>query len=283
MPNLIVNADDFGRSAGVNRGILEAHEKGIVTSTTVMINYEDAPAGLEVALETAPDLGLGLHLTLSSGGPVSPPGEVPSLVGEGGRFHPVARLAERIKGWEAEDLEREMRAQVARFIALAGRPPDHLDSHHHAAYLHPDALRTMLGLAAEYNLPIRRPEVAPTPAETAAAMRHLRKEFTPALALELAEGIHTVLEGAAMPPSPDRLETGFFGPGTILGELLVILTNLPAQGVTELMCHPGYVDGLDGGYTVERQRELEALTHPSVHEVVAAERIRLMTFAELPR
>jgi len=71
MKKLIVNADDFGRSPGINRGILDAHLNGIVTSTTVMINYPDAAPGLEQALLKAPDLGIGLHLNLTSGRPVS--------------------------------------------------------------------------------------------------------------------------------------------------------------------------------------------------------------------
>ena len=73
MKRLIVNADDFGRSPGINRGILEAHLRGIVTSTTVMVNCPAAALGLERALAEAPDLGIGLHITLTAGRPLSPP------------------------------------------------------------------------------------------------------------------------------------------------------------------------------------------------------------------
>ena len=78
MKRLIVNADDFGRAPGVNQGILDAHTHGIVTSTTVMINYPDAPAGIERAQADAPDLGLGLHLNLTSGPPISAPEDIAS-------------------------------------------------------------------------------------------------------------------------------------------------------------------------------------------------------------
>ena len=79
MPNLIVNADDLGRMAGVNRGVVEAHKQGIVTSTTVMVNYPDAVGGIEMALEEAPFLGVGLHLTLTSGRPVSSADDIKTI------------------------------------------------------------------------------------------------------------------------------------------------------------------------------------------------------------
>ena len=69
---LIVNADDYGRSPGVSRGILRAHREGIVTSTTVMINQPDVEAQLEEAL-TYPRLGIGLHLVFSAWRPLLPP------------------------------------------------------------------------------------------------------------------------------------------------------------------------------------------------------------------
>lgn len=282
MPALIVNADDFGRSAGINRGILEAHARGIVTSTTVMINYEDAPAGLEQALEEAPDLRLGLHLTLTSGRPVSPPETVPSLVDADGHFFPVEKLSEAASCWTADDLRRELQAQVDRFVALVGRPPTHLDSHHHATYLHPEALRVMLALAAAYEFPIRNPGAALEPVGTADRVKQMLVGVSDEQAYHLAESLHHVLGESQGVRWPDHLETRFFGPRAILGELLVILTTLPADGVTELMCHPGYAAGLVGSsYVAERERELHALTHASTHEVISAENIRLMTFAEL--
>jgi hypothetical protein len=96
MRQLIVNADDFGYSSGVNRGILEAHRQGIVTSTSVMVNQRAAPAGTKQALTDAPDLGLGLHLILTQGRPVLPPGQVPSLVGGDGRFFHIGEWADHV-------------------------------------------------------------------------------------------------------------------------------------------------------------------------------------------
>src|SRR3954467_14398065 len=77
---LIVNADDFGRSPGVNAGVLEAHAKGIVTSATVMVLEPSAARGIREAAEKAPQLSLGLHFTLTGGGsPAAAARDVPTL------------------------------------------------------------------------------------------------------------------------------------------------------------------------------------------------------------
>ena len=154
MKQLIVNADDFGRAPGVNRGILEAYEAGIDTSTTVMINYPDAAPGLEQALAKAPDLGIGLHLNLTAGYPVLPAERIPSLVKEDGQFVHSRDWAGHMAAFEPEHVRaesgrpaRSLRAwRVRRIIS---------DSHHHGAYLHPDALSVVLEIAHRYNIPMR--------------------------------------------------------------------------------------------------------------------------------
>ncbi len=83
---LVVNADDFGRTAGVSQGILEAHLNGIVTSTTVMANLPGAAQAVRQALVEAPNLAMGVHLNLTQGTPISPPDALPGLVTPGGGF-----------------------------------------------------------------------------------------------------------------------------------------------------------------------------------------------------
>jgi predicted glycoside hydrolase/deacetylase ChbG (UPF0249 family) len=100
MKQLIVNADDFSVSAEANRGILHAHHHGIVSSTTVMVNFPDAAPGLQQALATAPDLGIGLHLNLTAGRPVSPPESIPSLVPADGAFHGIAEWPACMKSFD---------------------------------------------------------------------------------------------------------------------------------------------------------------------------------------
>jgi predicted glycoside hydrolase/deacetylase ChbG (UPF0249 family) len=279
MPDLIVNADDFGRTAGINRGIIEAHKKGIVTSTTVMVNYADAMPGIETALKDAPFLGLGLHLNLTSGQPVLAASEVPSLVVEDGRFHGAPGLPPFASMWDAGEIEAELRAQMARFVALAGHAPDHLDSHHHSVYVHPVSFRVMLDLATEYKIPIRRPGFGETPAETARS-HWLLSPLPEDEALARAEAVHALLAQYAHVRYP-RFLGSFYDEKAILGELLAILTTLPDDEISELMCHPGYAEGLDSIYNVQREQEIKWLTHPSAHEVVVAENIRLKSYAAL--
>ncbi|HYT83466.1 MAG TPA: ChbG/HpnK family deacetylase [Gemmatimonadales bacterium] len=122
MKYLIVNADDFGASPGTNRGIIEAHGHGVVTSASLLVDtpWSEAAATLSGA---APDLSVGLHLQLD-------------------------RMDER-------DLDGELRRQLDRFRELAGRLPTHLDSHHD---VHGDSrvLPHVLRLGREHGLPVRR-------------------------------------------------------------------------------------------------------------------------------
>jgi predicted glycoside hydrolase/deacetylase ChbG (UPF0249 family) len=285
MKQLIVNADDFGRSPGINRGILEAHQRGIVTSTTVMVNQPAAAPGLERALAEAPDLGIGLHVTLTAGRPLSRPEAVRSLLTDEGQFVHISAWPARLSQFEPDHLQREIAAQADRFLALAGRPPDHLDSHHHAAYLHPDALRAMLEIAAGFNIPMRA-GMADLPLDlAAAALARILPQFDTSIARPLVERLGAVLADGPPPFWPARFEMGYYDKTATLGDLLVILTNLPADAITELMCHPGYVDEELGstGYRDRREEEIVHLTHAATFECVRAEGIQLISFGDLRR
>src|SRR5215510_14972826 len=152
MKRLIVNADDYGRTPGINEGTLEAYVKGIVTSATVMVLEPAAEAGIQLARAAAPGLALGLHFAVTGGGPpASPPGSVQRLA-PGGRF---ARLPEDLPDRIPEaEIRRELEAQIALFEKFAGSPPTHLDSHHHSA-THVSILPVFTDVAAEHGLPVR--------------------------------------------------------------------------------------------------------------------------------
>src|SRR5262249_49277242 len=136
---LIVNADDFGLTRGVSRGILEAGRSGIVTSTTVLVNRAADRGQLEEL--SASGLRVGLHFTLTRGAPVSAPRRVPSLLDDAGQLRrdPVA-VAERARPDEARI---EIGNQIDAFRSLMGRFPTHLDSHHHVGR-HEPLLELML-------------------------------------------------------------------------------------------------------------------------------------------
>jgi predicted glycoside hydrolase/deacetylase ChbG (UPF0249 family) len=244
---LIVNADDFGLTAGVSRGILQAHRRGIVTSTTALVNL-DPRDGLDAEAAAEPGLGIGLHLNLTWGAPVSPPAAVPSLVDGEGRFRrdpeSVARHA------SPEEVRRELDAQLAAFARRFGRPPTHLDSHHHV-HRHARVMDAVMDLAVAAGIPLR--------SQDGGFRQGLRRH-----------GVRT----------PDHfLGDAVAEPYWTAERLLDTLAGLPA-GVSELMCHPGHYDEALAYSRYGRQREVElaALCDPEVRATVARLGIALAHF-----
>ncbi|HEX5164691.1 MAG TPA: ChbG/HpnK family deacetylase [Thermomicrobiales bacterium] len=247
-PWLIVNADDFGRSPGINRGIVEAHQRGIVSSTTLMVNLPASTAAAALAIIT-PDLGIGLHLNYCYGPPLA--SGVDSLLGPDGLLdRDLHRLRQRAT---VDDLTREARAQLHLFRELLGRDPTHLDSHQHV-HSWPVAIGPVVALARELGVPIRA-----CTAEHRATLRMF--------------GVRC----------PDTFIIDFYGTDKIdTGTLAERLSTLP-PGVTELMCHPGYVDAeiADSSYRTEREEELATLCSPAIGRLVSELQIELVTFASL--
>ena len=251
MKRLIVNADDYGRTAGINEGAVESYVMGIVTSATVMILEDAAEEGLRLARAVAPDLALGLHFAVTGGGgSASPPGSLPRLAPAGRFVRSVEELPERIPEREVRE---ELEAQIALFEKLSGKPPTHLDSHHHSA-LHISVAPVFASVAKERGLPVR--------ASNGRALEQLR-----------GKGLSV----------PDYFLESFFGSGATSENLRFILAHL-REGVSELMCHPGYPDDTlvkNSSYAQEREKEIAALCDPAVREVLAAEGIELIDFRGL--
>ncbi|MBN1657806.1 MAG: ChbG/HpnK family deacetylase [Anaerolineae bacterium] len=274
---LIVNADDYGRTAGVSRGILEAHRDGIVTSTTIMVNLPDAERYLVDAL-AQPKLGVGLHLTFTEGRPLLPPAEVPGLVDTAGHFYDHHTLWAGAEAVPVGQLAAELAAQVERFTRLAGHLPDHLDCHHFV-HLYPPFFQVYADLAAFHRLPLRVPFPANTDFRTAAHELGFLEEFPRDIVRGLVTTDSALLRARGL-AHPDHFDATFFGRDAVtLVHLLEILEHLP-EGVTELMCHPGYDDPSLAGssYRAEREAELALLTHPVVSERIAELGIELVTY-----
>ena len=278
--HLIVNADDFGYSSGVSDGIMQAHVDGIVTSTSIMINMPDAARAIQNVKTKIPSLGMGLHINLTEGRPIASPDDVPSLISSSGEFLSRDAFMAALPHIDAEQANREIRAQAERFTALVGAHPDHLDSHHHATYLTPTVFEPMLAIATEYGIPIRN--AIPRNRDTA-----LELLMTDGARTKAEAWLDTVLRmtAAARVAAPDHFLIDFFGEQATLGDLLNLLLELE-PGSTELMCHPALMDDMlatSSGYTTQRQVELRALTHPSVQELVESEGIELITFGDLQK
>lgn len=269
---LIVNADDYGRTASVSAGIRCAHLRGIVTTTTAMMNMPSVENDIRLALEECPNLGLGVHLVLTAGRPVLPPERVPSLAANDSSFYKLPQMIAVLQKLKPAELRAEWRAQIEEFLRT-GAMLDHLDSHHHATYFTETAFGVMLELANEYHAPIRNPLaddvsmssiVDGLPDEMIRAIR----QFAPRLI------------GERSVRHPDHFVASFYDQAATAGTLLNALNTLP-DGITELMCHPGYVDDelLRGSaYNRQREGELEVLTGEEATRAIRAKGIELTTF-----
>ena len=129
---IIINADDFGISEGAVLGIIKAHQDGILTSTTCMVNMPYAKMGLELA-SRYPNLGVGIHLVLTVGRPLIDGAK--SYVDKNGNFLRPSAYPNEEPNANFDELYREWKAQIERFIKLAGKKPTHIDSHHHVHLL----------------------------------------------------------------------------------------------------------------------------------------------------
>jgi predicted glycoside hydrolase/deacetylase ChbG (UPF0249 family) len=277
---LIVNADDYGRAPGVSQGILKAHREGIVTSTTVMVNQPWVEAQLAQAL-ACPDLGIGQHLVFSAWRPLLPPEDIPALVDEHGLFLDQHSLWARAEEIPPDQVRAELTAQIERFVALAGHLPDHLDCHHFV-HLYPPFFQVYADLAARFGLPLR----VPFPPETEFEQAVKTLSFLEGFPRDLVRGMivtNSALLKARRLAYPDRFISTFFGRQALTLDSLLALLDTLADGISELMCHPGFDDPalVSSSYRAEREVELALLTHPAVRRRVEDLGIELVTFGVL--
>lgn len=275
---LIVNADDYGHTAGVSAGIRAAHLHGMVTSTTAMMNRPNAVQALPQAIQTCPSLGISLHLVITSGRPLLPPGKIASLVQPDGSFFSQAGFIQRLEQIDLDEVRAEWHAQVELFTRTAGRPPDHLDSHHHASYFNPGLFERMLLLAEECHCPIRKPFGA----DSASLADYMPFEMDAAAKNE----IQNLIDRYA-PRTTDQFTDRFYDESVSRSNLISILDEMAVDtnGKTvELMCHPAVVDDdlrAASSYNDNRARELALLQDPEILAHLMALGIKLISYAEL--
>jgi predicted glycoside hydrolase/deacetylase ChbG (UPF0249 family) len=276
---LIVNADDYGKTEGVTQGIIQAHREGIVTSTTVMMNMPNVEEALGLA-DDCPDLGMGVHLVFTAWRPLLPPAEVPSLVDEAGHFHSQEAILSHPGRIDTDELKAELSAQIESLRAL-GREPDHLDCHHFI-HVYSPFFAVYVELAEEYGLPVRLPFPPEEEWDEAAASVSMVQGLPPELLREIARQDIGLVQAKGI-PHPDHFVQSFSGEALTLENLLGILEELP-EGVSELMTHPGLVDEkllAKSTYAIERERELALLCHPRVEERIGELGIELVNFSVL--
>ena len=274
MKRLIVNADDYGHTLGVSRGIREGHLHGIVTATTAMMNMPGVERDLEQAARECPRLGLGVHLVLTTGNSLLPAAKLSTITNASGGFEGEEGLVLRIHSIDLEQVRAEWLAQVEKFARITGRNPDHLDSHHHAAYYSPGLCQVFLELAQAYGCAVRFP--------TAEVGLDILGGFSVEYALASNAENQALLRKFKI-PAPDYFLKSFYDKNCTREYLQEKLLELP-EGTTEMMCHPGYADRdlLDGStYAEQRQNELSILTDDFIRTVVERNDIELVSYGSL--
>ena len=286
MRRLIVNADDFGYTSGVNRAIVEAHLRGVVTSSTLMANGAAFAAAAELA-KTVPKLSVGCHVVLTDGDPVLAAGQLPSLTTAAHfRDGMVAFAARAIAGsMHADEITAEATAQI-RKIQSAGIAVSHFDTHKHT-HLFPKILRPLLraaagcGVRAVRNpfgprLPLRSKHLLTRPSLWT---RHVEVRVLGTFAGKFREAVDqegfTTTDGTL----------GIVVTGALDETLFYAIARTIPEGTWEFVCHPGYNDeDLQAGKTrlrESRETELRVLTLPAAREVLALQGIELISYHDL--
>ena len=290
MPRLIINADDFGLTPGINRAVLESHQRGIVTSATLMAKggaFEDAVA----LARTAPSLSIGCHVVLVDGEPVLEPQQVPTLLAprtRGSNFrHSIRELAAAaMRGrLDGAQLEAEAAAQMRRLQA-AGLSISHFDTHKHA-HMFPRILRPLLRAARACGVRALRNPFAPG---KPLAFAHLLRR--PRLWKRYSEvvGLRRLLDGFRQAVQEEQMVTtdGTFGivvTGALDEKLFEAIAGCIPEGTWEFVCHPGYNDAdLDAVRTRLRQsrtQELRVLTSQAARAALERHGVELISWKQL--
>lgn len=272
---LIVNADDYGLSRGVNTGIIEAAETGVVTSASMIVNlagFDDAVA----RARSCPSLSLGLHLNLTTGKPLT---AAPSLTRrKTGQFYPLTLLVARasLGRVDSSEVTRECAAQIDRMIEV-GITPTHLDSHRHI-HAHPALWAAVVEAASSRGISNVRVPTEPLWANARDWRATLKK--TGLLMCARVSGRR----------AEHNAPVHFFGlslqgGSSFARRLFALIPKLPV-GLTELMTHPGYADSAlseHDGYTWQREEELRVLCSRELRDLIQRNGIELASFGDLTR
>jgi hopanoid biosynthesis associated protein HpnK len=286
---LIVNADDFGFTSGINRAIIEAHTHGVVTSSTLMAKGQAFDDAVRLA-KTVPHLSVGCHVVLIDGKPVVDATLLPSITSAsgGGRFRDgmksfaLRAFAGRLN---SSEIETEVSAQI-RKLQSAGINVSHVDTHKHT-HLFPAVLRPLMRASRACGVhAIRNPFGPRKPLKSGELLsrpslwtRYAEVRIFRTLAARFRNAAKR--EGFATPD-------GTFGivvTGALDEKLFRAIAAIIPEGTWEFVCHPGYNDDdLESANTrlrKSRETELRLLTLPETPQLLLEQGINLISYADL--
>lgn len=291
MRRLIINADDFGMTAGVNRAIAETHRAGIVTSATVMANEAAVDEAIAIA-SSIPSLAVGCHIVLVDGSPISSADSVSSLIasrnGDQAHFRPgIAQLAlAAVSGKiQSDEAHGEACAQIQR-LQSRGLALSHVDCHMHSHIL-PVVSRAILRAAREHGVrAVRNPfEPAWSVAAThkSSSLRSWNRSVQVTLLRSLQSSFLSAVKKNGMKTTEGTI--GIAVTGLLDRDLLTRLVNAMPEGTWELVTHPGYNDSdLSRASTELKQSravELELLESEETLKILRGRGIQLISYRDL--
>lgn len=267
MKKLIVNADDFGISELTNKGIIHCFRDGILTSTTLMANGNAFDNAVRLA-KAHNALGVGVHLNLTQGKPVSAAFE--------GKFSERNIYKAMFSMLNLRDVETEFRAQIEKIIK-GGIRPTHIDGHKHI-HIFPGIIRIVVKLAREYGIRAIR---LPKNNKIVNYRLILTWQMPKLMLIEMyARTAERIIKHAGLATAGSFygvLETGRLDKG-----YLAAILEKVKEGPAELMCHPGFYDeNIPCVLKKSRETELQALTDKRIKSKVASENLRLINYGQL--
>jgi predicted glycoside hydrolase/deacetylase ChbG (UPF0249 family) len=276
---VVVNADDFGITEGVNQAVAACFEAGSISSATLMVTAEAAEDAAQIA-GSLKRLGIGLHFNLTLGRPLSDPGHVGSLLVEGGCFASRLRLLVRwlLGRLDVADIRRELTAQLEKFTDL-GLDMTHIDSHQHV-HMIPPVFAAVSAHCRSQRLPMRMPWLGTTNAARPGLERRVRMTFLSAMIRRNTRNV-----GADL-----MMNRGFSSvfdicnsPREISRSVYVGILNSIDVAPFELMVHPAIVDDslrkLTGICDYSEQ-EYEVLSKSSFLELSPSKDLHLVDYRE---
>lgn len=282
MRRLIINADDFGLTSGINRAILEAHQNGLVTSTTLMACGSKFSEAAKLVME-APRLSVGCHVVLVDGTPMLEPSRIPTLTPSNStaQFRDSLKrfaLLAACKKLDANQIEAEVTAQIQK-LQSKGISVSHLDSHKHT-HMFPVVLKGMLRAAKNCGVRAIRNPFEPL---VFARVRHWKRQFQLRLLRRFRSSFQRALLDAGM-VTPDGC-IGIAATGGLSHETFHDLVEHLPEGTWEFVSHPGYndaeLDTIKTRLRSSREKELAILTAPDIKDLLKQRGIHLISYRDL--
>jgi hopanoid biosynthesis associated protein HpnK len=282
---LIINADDFGLTPGVNRAIVQGNSFGVVTSATLMANAKATATATDLA-KAQPSLKTGCHVVLIDGDPLT--SNLPSFTNGSARFRSSLKqfaVAAIRKKMAAEEIQREAEAQI-RKLQASGVTLTHVDSHKHT-HMFPQVLRPVLRAAKACGVRAVRNPFEPLrswPSGMVLGTPGLWVRSAAVMAFQIfAAEFHRAVKEEGMVSTDGTV--GIAATGMLDQHILLKILEALPEGTWELVCHPGYSDAdlqaAGTRLTQSREVELAALTSAETREAIDRRKIELISYADL--